>query len=241
MCGLCPPVSRRFFCSGLLTLPLLRRRPDLVEPVLRLNPLPPARTVAITLDACPGRFDPRVAGALVSLAIPATIFVTRLWMQQNPEGWRFLRAHPDLFAIENHGANHLPPILGAQKIYGLTPAGSLDAIRAEVEDGADAIAQATGARPQWYRAAAGLYSPAAIPFIQSLGFRIGGYSLNADAGASLPAASVAARLKAARNGEVTEGHINQPTRSSGAGLAQGLAALKAAGCQFVRLDQLDSA
>ncbi len=231
-----------------MTLPLWRgargqaRAAGLLEPDLRLTGTDTGtRTVAVTLDACPGRFDRRIADVLVERGIPATIFVTAIWMRWNPEAFAFLKARPDIFTLENHGAQHLPPVLGDLPLYGIAPAGTMPAIRAEVLNGAAAIMQASGSRPRWYRAAAGIYSPEAIPAIEALGFRIAGYSLNSDEGASLPASRVAANIMAARNGDVIEGHINQPHRESGAGIAAGLAALHAAGTRFVRLDQLTTA
>jgi peptidoglycan/xylan/chitin deacetylase (PgdA/CDA1 family) len=237
MCPLCTKPSRRDFCAGALALPLALGTPrrGLLEPVLRLSPAGPPNQIAVTLDACPGHFDPRIATALVAHKIPATIFITAVWMKWNPDGLAYFLAHPDIFALENHGARHLPPVLGDTPVYGLKAAGSLDAIRAEVINGAVAVQAATGKPPLWYRGAAGLYSPQAIPFIESMGFRIAGYSLNSDQGASLPAASVAKRIAAARDGDVIEGHINQPKRASGAGIAEGLIALQAQGMRFVRL------
>jgi hypothetical protein len=93
---------------------------------------------------------------------------------------------------------------------------------------------ATGAQPpKWYRAATGLYSPAAIGAIDA---KIAGYSLVADEGASLPAAIVARRIAAAVSGDVIIAHVNQPHRSSWAGVAEGIAALHRAGTVFVGLD-----
>ena len=116
-----------------------------------------------------------------------------------------------------------------------TSPGTFDAIRTEITDGAAAIVRETGETPKWYRGAAALYSPEAIAPIQAMGFAIGGFSLNADAGASLPASSVAARIANARVGDVIIGHINQPLRPSGAGIAAGVVALKNQGMAFVRL------
>src|SRR4051812_41493817 len=78
--------------------------PDLVEPGMRLKTrkFSPV-TVALTFDACPGGFDARVAEALVANDAPATIFATGAWLRENPEGAAFLTAHPDIFAVENHG------------------------------------------------------------------------------------------------------------------------------------------
>jgi peptidoglycan/xylan/chitin deacetylase (PgdA/CDA1 family) len=238
MCRLC--LSRRTLLAVSPVLPLLSARPDKpVEPHLRLANAPSDRfTIALTFDACPGAFDWRIAEALVSEGIPATIFLTRLWLQRNPDGLAFLLSHRDLFAFENHGELHIPPILGRGTIFGLPVAGDLATVRHEVTAGAAAIAAATATTPHWYRAAAGYYTPSVIPEIQKLGFGIGGYSLSADAGASLPAHSVARRMGGAANGDIIVAHINQPTRPSGEGVVAGIKELRRRGANFVRLDQL---
>ena len=197
-----------------------------------------APTVALTLDACPGGFDERIARVLIAERIPAAIFVTGLWMRGNPAPLALLLAHRDLFALENHGARHIPPVLGARRIFGLPVAGDLASVRREAEEGAAEIAAATGRAPLWYRGAAGYYSPTAVTLLRQMGLGIAGFSLNADMGASLPARSVARRIAAAGDGEVIVAHINQPHRSSGAGVAEGIVALKARGARFLRLGDL---
>jgi peptidoglycan/xylan/chitin deacetylase (PgdA/CDA1 family) len=99
----------------------------------------------------------------------------------------YLLAHRELFDIENHGELHIPPVIGNGRIYGIPVAGDLVTVRREVVQGANAISMATGTPPRWYRGATGYYSPSAIPEIEQVGFSISGYSLNDDAGASLPA------------------------------------------------------
>lgn len=241
MCFACTGgFTRRQLCHGMLAAPLalgLPRRDGLVEPVLRLKPQDGQRRVAVTLDACPGHFDARIATMLVARRIPATIFITAVWMRMNPEGLAFFLKNQDIFTLENHGALHLPPVLGSQRVYGLKVAGSWPAIEAEIGGGSTAIRHVTGGVPIWYRGAAGLYTPSVIPLIEGLGLRVAGYSLNSDIGASLPAERVSARIMAARDGDVIEGHINQPHRASGAGIVAGLAALQEAGARFVRLDE----
>lgn len=222
-------VTRSAFAAG-------RNAP--VEPQLRLAEVPAdRRVIALTFDCCPGAFDERIATVLVEERIPATIFVTWLWMRRNPEGLKLLLAHPDLFAIENHGELHIPPVLGDRRIFGIQVAGDLATVRREVANGAHAIEAANGSAPRWYRAATGFYTPSVIPDIQAMGFMIGGYTFSADLGASLPAARVAARMAAARSGDVIVAHINQPRRPSGAGVVEGVRALQRGGAVFVRLDQ----
>jgi len=211
----------------------------LVEPKMRLAPTAGARpSVAITLDACPGAFDARVASALVQAGAPATIFVCATWMRRNRDGLAYLLAHPDVFSLQNHGARHLTCVLGERRIWGLTPAGDLAHILAEVADGARAVAEAAGHSPTWFRGAGAVYSPPALELIGRMGFQVAGFSLNGDEGASLPAAATVARIGAAGDGDVIISHINQPLRASGAGVARGILNLRQRGANFVRLDRL---
>jgi peptidoglycan/xylan/chitin deacetylase (PgdA/CDA1 family) len=228
--------------AALASLPLPRpaiaavRRDGLIQPELRIVPGGAATPrVALTLDACMGDIDWRILDALVDNKIAATLFVTGRWLARNAPALKVLLAHPELFQLENHGAMHVPAITGAEKLYGIAPAGTLAAVQAEVDGGAAAMAAAGIGRPTWYRDATALYSGDALLRIRQMGYRIAGFSLNADFGASLPADKVEARLLLAKDGDVIIGHINQPKRSSGAGLAAGVVALKAKGFAFVRL------
>jgi peptidoglycan/xylan/chitin deacetylase (PgdA/CDA1 family) len=247
MCWRCAvPIrlSRRSFHTGVLAATvdpscLLATPEEIVEPGMRLVVGAGApRTIALTLDACSGAADMRIIETLLDLSVVATIFVTGLWLRGNSRALALLLGRPDLFALQNHGERHLPPVLGSRTVYGLQVAGTLDAVRREVERGADALVAAGGVRPTWYRGAAALYSPLAIGAIEAMGFAIAGYSVSADQGASLPAATVARRIASAASGDVLLAHVNQPGRPSGAGVAEGVAALRRAGAVFVGLDAL---
>lgn len=211
------------------------------EPRLSIaRPAPDARTVALTLDACSGGFDQRVMDALVESNAKATIFVTERWLTRNPQALAALKARSDLFQVENHGARHVPAITDASSVFGVKTALTLDGVRKEVEGGARAVEAATGRRPQWYRGATARYTPDALKEIAALGYRVAGYSLNADQGASLGARETARRIKAAKSGDVVIAHINQPGRPAGAGVAAGVMALAAEGVRFVRLDEVET-
>ncbi|MFL5255061.1 MAG: polysaccharide deacetylase family protein [Rhodopila sp.] len=231
-------LSRRSFSAGALAaiapgcFPLAHD--ELVEPRMRLIvPAKAPRTVALTLDACSGGVDMRIIGTLLALSIPATLFVTALWLRANTHILGLLHTRSDLFTLENHGELHLPAVLGTRHVYGLPVAGTLDAIRQEVKRGSEAVVAAGAPPPGWYRTATGLYSPAAIEVIDA---KIAGYSLVADEGASLPAAAVARRIGTAVSGDIIIAHVNHPHRSSGAGVAAGIAALHRTGTVFVGLD-----
>jgi peptidoglycan/xylan/chitin deacetylase (PgdA/CDA1 family) len=208
----------------------------LVEPrlVLPVSILKQTR-VALTFDACDGGTDMRIVDTLIENRIPATIFVSGRWLKRNSAVFARLVARPDLFEIGNHGLSHVPLVDRPGSVYGLRDAGSLAGVAREVEGGEQAIRAAGGGRPGWFRGATAEYSPAAMEMIRKLGLRIAGFSLNADAGATLGAAAAEKRLESVRDGDVVIAHINQPRRPAGAGVAKGILDLKARGVRFVKL------
>jgi peptidoglycan/xylan/chitin deacetylase (PgdA/CDA1 family) len=212
----------------------------LVEPTLHIKPQAGGGgRVALTLDACGGQTDTRILSALVDNRIPATIFVTGIWLKRNAAAVEIMRAHPDLFELENHGGHHVPAVDTPQTIYGIRSAGSPQAVQAEVESGAAALAKTGEPAPKWFRGATAEYSPSAIAMIRKLGFRIAGFSINGDGGSLLSAKATARRIAAAKDGDVIIAHINQPTHAAGAGVVQGVLALKDKGLTFVRLGEAD--
>jgi peptidoglycan/xylan/chitin deacetylase (PgdA/CDA1 family) len=198
-----------------------------------------SKAVALTLDACGGGFDARLINFLVEQRIPATVFATRKWLDRNPAGIAALRAHPDLFVIEDHGANHVPPVIGAgRRVYGIPGSPDLAHLENEIRGGANAIEASIGTAPRWYRGATAMYDPAALEAITRLGYKVAGFSVNADAGATLKEAAIAARLKAVRAGDIIIAHMNKPNGQTAAGLITGLPLLRKQGYEFVTLDNM---
>ena len=195
------------------------------------------KVVALTLDACAGGFDAPLANFLIEHRIHATIFATRRWIRRNPDALATLKAHADLFDIENHGANHAPAIIGADRnVYGLAGMADLKQLKREVSGGAEAIKAATGFAPHWYRGATGEYDPEAIKAIEAMGFKLAGFSINADSGATLDRKKIVGRLKKVRSGDIIIAHLNKPASDTGKGMAEGLQLLLDQGFRFVRLD-----
>lgn len=214
---------------------------NLSEPQLNLAAGDAAQPrVALTLDACMGDIDHRILDVLVREDIPATIFVTARWLAKNAAAAKTMASRPDLFEIEDHGRNHVPAVTGNEAPYGIKPAGTLAAVADEVLGGAEAITLVFGTQPTWFRGATALYSHDAMDEIGTLGFKVAGFSLNADFGASVDTRTAAQRIETAKDGDVIIAHINQPKRAAGAGIAQGILALKLRGYSFVRLDDVDT-
>ena len=197
----------------------------------------PDKVVALTLDACGGGFDADLANFLIEHRIQATIFATRRWLRRNPDGLAILKAHADLFDIEDHGANHLPAIIGAERsVYGLAGVADLKQLKREVSGGADAVRIATGAAPHWYRGATGEYDPEALKTIEAMGYKVAGFSVNADNGATLAKKHIVRRLKKVRSGDIIIAHLNKPASDTGKGMAVGLQLLLDQGFHFVKLN-----
>ncbi len=118
-------LSRRSFGRGLLAAAIAPgclggSAEAIVDPRMRLMlPAGAPRTVALTLDACGGAADMRIIETLLDLSIPATIFLTELWLRGNAPAVALLRSRGDQFSLQNHGERHLPPVLGNRRVYGL--------------------------------------------------------------------------------------------------------------------------
>ena len=198
--------------------------------------------VALTLDACSGKFDDDLIAFLITNRIPATIFATKKWLLKNPTGVAVIKAHLDLFDVENHGENHIPAVIGkGKKVYGIPGEPDIVHLRREVSEGARAITEIIGVAPHWYRGATAEYDAPAVDEIERMGYRIAGFSLNADSGATLGRKAIVKRLKNVKSGDVIIAHMNKPASDSAEGLSVGLLELLREKYVFVRLDQVDLA
>ena len=210
---------------------------NLIEYHMHMEPHDGGKRVALTFDACTGKVDDRILNALVENKIRATIFVTARWLKRNPAAIVTLTSHSDLFEIENHGAKHLPAVDVPMRVFGLAAAGSADAIKTEVLAGEAAVNAAFGTSAQWYRGAGAEYTRSSLELIQALNFKLAGFSLSGDGGATWLSTHAAKIVASAKDGDVVIAHINQPTKPAGRGVVEGILKLKAEGFTFVTLNE----
>jgi peptidoglycan/xylan/chitin deacetylase (PgdA/CDA1 family) len=197
------------------------------------------KAVALTLDACTGRFDADLVNFLIRNRIPATLFVTKKWLEINPVGVAEIKAHLDLFDVEDHGENHIPAVIGkGRTVYGIPGSPDVVHLRAEVTEGAKAIEQYIGVSPHWYRGATAQYDAQAEQEIRRMGYGIAGFSVNADEGATLHQSAIESRLRNVQSGDIIIAHMNKPQSDTAEGLSSGLLWLLKQGFTFVRLDQV---
>ncbi|HZP94679.1 MAG TPA: polysaccharide deacetylase family protein [Burkholderiales bacterium] len=232
-------MTRKYIFVLALLAPVLAAgaepRPIEVHQVLSL-PAGEDKIVALTLDACGGGYDAELVRFLVEHHIPATVFATRRWIERHPQGMAVFMAHPELFDIEDHGDRHVPAIIGPEReVYGIRGNPDLAHLKREVLGGARAVEKATGIAPRWYRAATAEYDPEALQAIAALGYRVAGFSVNADDGATLSRTQVAARLQRVKSGDIIIAHVNRPTSQTAAGLSVGLQKILDGGFRFVPL------
>ena len=93
----------------------------------------------------------------------------------------------------------------------------------------------TGTAPTFYRTGTAHYDDVAVQIVDDLGLTPVGFSVNADDGATAPAAKVGAAISQAAPGSIVLAHMNHPRSGTGPGVAAALPAMLAAGWRFVPL------
>lgn len=232
----------RWFLAILVALPptaaIAEPLPIEVHHVLAVSGSGDASLAALTLDACDGGFDADLIGFLIENRVAATIFATKKWLDRNPAAVALLKTHSDLFDIENHGANHVPAVIGRNReVYGIPGESDVAHLKREIGRGAAAVTAATGSPPHWYRGATGEYDLEAIKVIEEMGYKVAGFSINADSGATLSKRGVIGRLKKVKDGDIIIAHLNKPDSETAEGLAVGLKQLLNQGFRFVKLNE----
>lgn len=190
--------------------------------------------MALTLDACGGGYDAGIIDMLRQLRIPATLFVTGRWIREHPDAFADLASDP-LFEMADHGERHRPASVTGRRAYGIRGTASVRELVLEVELPARAILAATGRRPAFFRPGTAFCDDVAVQVVGALGMTVAGYTVAADAGATLPAPAVRRNVETAPSGAILLCHMNHPASGTREGLAQALPALLQRGVRFVTL------
>jgi len=208
--------------SGVLT------RIDTDEPV-----------IALTLDACGGRrgsgYDRDIIDLLRERQIPATLFINARWISANREVFADL-SRDNLFLIANHGMEHKPCSVSGMKAYGIEGTLSVRGVIREIELCGRKIAFLTGQKPEYYRSGTNFYDEIAVRIANDLGYRVVGYSVLGDAGATFSSEQVFRSISLSRPGDIILCHMNQPSSDTYEGLLRVLPLLQEKGFRFVTLE-----
>jgi len=184
------------------------------------------------------RADPhrRIIALLKKGRVPATLFLTGIWVEANREDAEALGSEP-FFEIGNHSYSHRA---FAGPCFGLPVISSPSAKRDEVLRATAVIAEATGRRPRYFRFPGGCHTADDLSLVRSLGAEpvqwdvLSGDAFDADA------TSVTKRILAGvRAGSIVVMHLSEPRVSIAAEvLTLLLPKLQARGLGLVTLSEL---
>lgn len=197
------------------------------------------KIVALTLDACAGRYNAQLIRYLEKKQIPATLFLTGRWIKRNRETARYLSKHP-LFEIENHGLYHRPCITRPVKIYGIQSTGSIHESSREIEENAKLIQSLNGKRPRFYRPGTAYIDSRCVSISYKLGHVPMAFTLSpGDAERHLSAQVLFYRItRRIRPGSVILMHMNHPGNATLPALKAAIPWLKKKGYRFVKLEEV---
>jgi peptidoglycan/xylan/chitin deacetylase (PgdA/CDA1 family) len=204
--------------------------------------------IALTFDADLSRLLPALSGAdrarphreilalLRASRVPATLFLTGIWVEAHREDAESLGSEP-LFEIGNHSYSHRA---FTGPCFGLPVLSDRAAKREEVVRGAAVIADATGRHPSYFRFPGGCYSEEDVTLVRSLGEQpIQWDVLSGDAFDPDPASVTKRILAAVRPGSIVVMHLSEPRQSVAAEvLVRVVPQLRARGLELVTLSEL---
>ncbi|MDH6246386.1 polysaccharide deacetylase family protein [Mycobacterium sp. OTB74] len=195
---------------------------------------PAGRQIALTFDACRGGCDDALLDTLQANAVPAVLFLNGRWIDEHPDRASKLAANP-LFDIGNHGTRHVPLSVTGRSAYGIAGTRSAAEVVDEVWANHQKIISVTGRAPTWFRPGTAHYDDVAVEIVHELGEQPLGFTVDADAGATAPAAKVRANMLGAAPGAIVIAHMNHPESGTHAALADVIPQMRSAGWEFVSL------
>ena len=198
------------------------------------------KIIALTFDACGGRggngYDSVLINYLRKDSIPATLFVTGLWIDANYKTFVNL-AKDSLFEIENHGLNHKPCSVNGESEFGIQGTKSITDAYDEIEANAEKIRFITGRRPIFFRSATAYTDEACAKMAGMLSTTIISFDvLSGDAIPKTPVKVIVNNvLEHIKPGAIIIMHFNHPENNTYEALLKLIPKLKAEGYTFVRL------
>ncbi len=197
------------------------------------------KVIAFTFDACGGRhsgYNKKLIEYLRREQIPATLFITGLWLEKNKEIFAELAKDP-LFEIENHGMLHRLCSTEGKTMYGVHATRDLGDVIDEMELGARRINDLSGRRPIFFRSATAYTDELSLKVAERLGMEVVSYDiLSGDATHSSAKTMSANILKGARHGAVVIMHFNHPGWPDQEALELAVPELRKRGYNFIKLE-----
>lgn len=199
------------------------------------------KIIYLTFDACGSatgnKLDRELIDFLSSENINATLFINERWIDSNLNDFIELSKNP-LFEIENHGTQHKPLSINGQSVYNIKGTTSSKEIFDEVENNSLKIEKLTGRKPKFFRSGTAYYDDVAINMVNDMGYKIAGFNILGDAGATLKKNQIINKFSSFDNGSIFLFHMNHPESDTFEGLREVIPTLKAKGYKFLKLDEV---
>lgn len=200
------------------------------------------KIIALTFDACGwgqgSGYDEELIEFLISENIPATLFISGKWIEDNPQKLEYL-AEQDNFEIENHGYLHKPLSVNGRQVYGKEGTSSPEEVFDEIEENAQVIYELTGRRPVFFRTGTAYYDDVAVEIANELGQRIAGFTIAADGGATFSEAQILGACSDPQSGAILLFHMNRPESETFEGVRSLCEILSEKGFRFVKMEDCD--
>lgn len=196
------------------------------------------KVIALTFDACGGNggngYDKKLIDYLISENIPATLFVNYRWIDENMDTFKTLAQNP-LFEIENHGYMHKPLSTTGKSVYGIKGTENINEVIDEITLNDKKIQSITGNKPRFFRSGTAYYDNISVQIAQELGYKVIGFDVIGDAGATFTKDQIIKASHSAKNGSIIIYHFNHPEKYTAEGLKVVLPQLIRDGFKFVKL------
>lgn len=195
------------------------------------------KLIALTFDACSGNYDRELIDFLVKNKIKATLFISGKWIDKNKQILKRL-SKINYFEIENHGLTHRPLSIDCKSAYGIKGTCSKKEIIDEVLKNESKIFAITGIKTKFFRAGTAHYDTEAIEIIKKFGYKIIGFNVNADFGATADTNTIFKQVTNAKPGSIIIAHMNHPEGKTFEGFRKAILVLKKRGYKFVKLEEV---
>ncbi|MCC5912917.1 MAG: polysaccharide deacetylase family protein [Balneolaceae bacterium] len=196
------------------------------------------KEIALTFDACGGDADEGLINWLKEEKIPATLFLSGIWIANHPELTVRLSDNP-LFKIENHGYRHLPCSADGREAEEIEGTGSVVEIFDEIARNDRLIREITGRETHLFRSGTAHYDEVCLKIAERMGLTVAGFTVNGDGGGKLSAGEIKSNLMDAGSGDIVLLHMNRPENGTLDGLKAAVPKLREAGYRFVLLEKGD--
>jgi len=199
------------------------------------------RIIALTFDACGNDgdgYDQGIIEFLINEGIPATLFISGRWIDKNIDEFISLAQNP-LFDVANHGYMHKPLSVNGKSVYGISGTKSIGEVVEEIYLNEAKIVSFTGQKLQYYRSGTAYYDEISVQIASDLGYKVIGYNVLGDAGATYSEQQIVAACLNASRGSIILFHMNRPERGIASGIIKAITQLKEKGYTFVKLSDYD--